>query len=238
MLTSTDLRLAPQALVRSELDAHLEPIVDLPSGRQVGVEVLLRPRRFGSLAGWRRSIAQVRRVELPMLALEVAARALSSTVGRVHVNVTALDLRDEAVVAAVRTTIPAGLHDRLVLEVTEEHRLHDGADLRRGLAQLRRLGVRLAVDDFGEGWSNFSSVQLLRPELIKVTGAVVGPVLAPDLAPAIVELAGRIGAETVYERVEDESTRAWAAAAGFDLGQGWRWPAVPVPTAESRGVSP
>lgn len=208
---------------RDELVAVVEPIVELATGDPVAVEVLLRPRSFPTLAGWRRSVGVGGSDEVLVLALERAATELAHRRVLVHVNATAGDLEHPTFAAQVLEAVPAEALDRLVVEVTEELPVRHRDAVERSTAELRRRGVRFALDDFGEGWSNFSTVQVLRPEVVKVTTSVLGPHHQPDLAPEIVRFVHDVGAVAVLEQVEDLATLRWARAVGFDQAQGWMW---------------
>lgn len=209
--------------LRAEFGAAVEPIVELRTGRVQAVEVLLRPRYFGSLSSWRSSNGPSAAERLTLLSLETAARSLRTRPVRVHVNVTPSDLARPSLPQLVRSVVEPHLLDRLVLEVTEEFPWTDRPAILRTIAQLREQGVQFALDDFGEGWSNFEVVRLLRPEVLKVTTAIVGPGAHRAFAEVALDVAAAVGARCVLERIEDDATAAWAAAVGFDLGQGWLW---------------
>ncbi|MEZ5138349.1 MAG: EAL domain-containing protein [Acidimicrobiales bacterium] len=213
----------PLAAPRLDLAGFIEPIVDLRSGATVAVEVLLRPRSVPSLARWRRSVGPEARAEVLPLALELASAELEAGDVLVHVNATAADLEHPAFAARVLRAVPGAGRHRLVIELTEELPVRDRAAVLAATGRLREEGVRFALDDFGEGWSNFAAVQALRPEILKVTTAIVGPAHDPDLGPVVARFAREVGAASVIEQVEDEATATWARQVGFDLGQGWRW---------------
>lgn len=220
--------LAASALdgVRAALHPVIEPLVDLRSGAVVGSELLLRPVR-GRLARWVAGAPWSMRSEVALWALELAARELRHHPGRVHVNITPGDLDRPGFVADVERLVAEDLRPRLVFEVTESEELCPTPGVLQSIGALRDGGMSFAVDDFGEGWSNLSSVRILQPSVIKVTRSVVNPgVDLPDLATWFVDMAASVGATTVVEQIEDEAAADWARASGFDLAQGFLWPAL------------
>ena len=226
---SIDAPLAPsrwRAAAHPDLVPTVEPIVHLATGATVAREVAVRPRSLVPSPRWRRAGGPRWHAELTAAALELAAAELARGEGCVHVDATAGDLESGAFVPLVLGSVPVHHRGRLVVEITEDLPIGDRDAAAAAIAQLRGSGVRFAVDGFGEGWSNFSTARVVRPELLKVTTAVLGPRHQPDLAPVIVSFARAIGATTVIERVDDEATARWAQRVGFDLGQGRRWAAA------------
>ena len=228
------------AVAEEQLRLVYQPVVDLETDRVVGLEALLRwehptlgmlrPDRFipiaedcglilpighwvletacAALAAWRR--ASPRWDEVTM-AVNVSARQLAAPA-----------FVDEVSAVLDRTGLPAS---RLVLEVTESMLVEDVAAAALRLHALRDLGVRVAIDDFGTGYSSLGYLRQFPLDILKVDRSFTATITASDETPPLVrgllDLAARLGLETVAEGVEDEVQRAALQAAGCRLGQGY-----------------
>lgn len=112
----------------------------------------------------------------------------------------------------------------LVCEITESDCL-DRDDFVRLAAEIRRLGMRLAIDDFGAGHSTPDRVQMIEPDVVKVDGAFFRRVASiPEalrLLPALVRCLREGGADVLVEGIETPSQLAAAIDSGADLVQGY-----------------
>lgn len=202
-----------------DLHVHVEPIVRLADDRCTARELLLRPLGGGDLLE-RAAKAEVDMAWVTTFAL-ASARALLEVPGTdVHVNVTAADLHGADLARIVVDAVGVALAPRLVLEVTEHHELLATASTRRTMVELRRLGVRLAIDDFGDGWATTASVVLVEPEVIKVR---LARLLEGSTARIVRQHADALGSAVVVEQVETAEDLAMVRALGFSHGQGWYW---------------
>ena len=118
--------------------------------------------------------------------------------------------------------LPAEL---LVLELTESAVMRDVVTATRRLDALKQLGVRIAVDDFGEGHSSLAYIASLPLDLLKIPKTFVEQLDGPGgnvaLVRAIVELARSFGLRTVAEGIERREQLEPLVALGCDLGQGY-----------------
>lgn len=114
---------------------------------------------------------------------------------------------------------------QLVLEITEGMLLADTEERIGELHRLKRLGVRLAIDDFGVGYSSFNYLRRLPVDTLKLDRAFVARLEknAGDrtVARAIIELGGTIGLQVIAEGIETEAQRAILFDLGCTIGQGF-----------------
>ena len=114
--------------------------------------------------------------------------------------------------------------ERLVVEVSEQDVLEDPRIV-AALEELRDIGVRLAIDDFGVGYSNLSRLESLRPDIVKLDRSFITPLDNPrasrTLVRRVIELAHDLGAVVVGEGVETERQRDALASLGCDAVQGF-----------------
>ncbi|MFK8025394.1 MAG: EAL domain-containing protein, partial [Ilumatobacter sp.] len=115
--------------------------------------------------------------------------------------------------------------DRIVVEITEHERIDSYFSFAVGLEPLRRLGVRIAVDDVGAGFASFAHVLELKADIVKMDRSIVTGIDADParqaLAAAILELAVHLDASVVAEGVESEAELEAVYAIGIDTAQGY-----------------
>jgi EAL domain-containing protein (putative c-di-GMP-specific phosphodiesterase class I) len=117
-----------------------------------------------------------------------------------------------------------GVGERLTVEITETAVIHDIDDTRGFVARVKDLGCRIAIDDFGAGYTSFRNLRKLGVDLIKIDGAFVQNMRRSDddraFVQTLIDLARRLGLETVAEWVQDEKAAAMLAEWGCDYLQG------------------
>jgi diguanylate cyclase (GGDEF)-like protein len=113
---------------------------------------------------------------------------------------------------------------RLIIEITETSAIQDIDDTRGFVARVKDLGCRIAIDDFGAGYTSFRNLRKLGVDIVKVDGAFVENMVKSEDDSAFVltllDLAHRLKLKTVAERVPDEKTAHMLADAGCDYLQG------------------
>jgi EAL domain-containing protein (putative c-di-GMP-specific phosphodiesterase class I)/ActR/RegA family two-component response regulator len=215
-----------EAIHGDVLDTVFQPIVDLADGRILGVEALTRfmsrPRR--SPDTWFTEAAD--HGLLTQLDLAAAGRALEH-VERVPesvyvaVNVSAESLCTPRLEQLLRT-IPS---HRVVLELTERSPILDYEEATRCIRDLRAMGIRLAIDDVGRGFSGLEHVVKLSPDLLKFDRSLVGDVDSDDTKSALIarltSFADERGMEVVAEGIETEAELDTLRALGVETGQGF-----------------
>ncbi|MGY1830068.1 EAL domain-containing protein [Geodermatophilus sp. SYSU D01180] len=234
------------ALDTEELVPHYQPELDLRSGRVVGVEALVRwehPERgllapdiflpLAEQAGLMRRLT-LRVLERSLLDVRVwrdAGHDLSLAVNLSVSNLQDLALPDQVALLLETRGVPAGA---LVLEITEDVLMADAARSQQVLADLRRLGVRLSVDDYGTGYSSLTYLRALPVDELKLDRSFVTSLTRDPRAAAIVrstqQLARDLGMTFVVEGVEDAETQEALHRMGCDVVQGWHV-ARPMPAA-------
>ena len=113
----------------------------------------------------------------------------------------------------------------LVLEITERTLVGNELRMRDVTDRLNRIGIRLAIDDFGVGYSSLSSLRRYPIHLVKVdrsfVAGVPGDPAAETIVKGSVEMAHAIGASVVAEGVETRSQWSFIASLGCDIAQGY-----------------
>ena len=113
----------------------------------------------------------------------------------------------------------------ITIEITERENIIITDTLLAAIRELRSLGCKLALDDFGSGYSTYRFLNLFRPEFLKIEGAFVRGMLDHDSNRKIVqhihELATSFGVQTIAESVENEATLNALRRMGIAHAQGW-----------------
>lgn len=118
--------------------------------------------------------------------------------------------------------LPAFPTHRVELEVTENVLVGDMEKLSQQLAAISALGYRIAIDDFGVGYSNLSYISKFPVDCIKIDRSFIGDLpAAGPLVRLILALARQIGASTVAEGVETEDQADWLAKQDCTQAQGF-----------------
>ena len=156
--------------------------------------------------------------------LELAAAELKANPDlRLSLNVSASTVHDPLWLSALEA-VQNGIGNRLIVEITESAAIHDVEATRRFVAKVKSYGCRVAIDDFGAGYTSFRNLRRLGVDMVKIDGSFVANLEhAPDdrlFVRALLELARELGLETVAEWVQSESAAATLAGWGCDYFQG------------------
>jgi EAL domain-containing protein (putative c-di-GMP-specific phosphodiesterase class I) len=202
-----------------------QPICSLDTLGCIGVEALARfhaPPKRGPDRWFAEASEVGLRTELELLAVQRAIGRLDELPPAAFLSVNAAP--ETLVLAAFRDLI-AQVPERIVVEITEHAPITDYDDLNAGLASIRRLGVRLAIDDAGAGFASLRHILRLQPDFIKLDVTLVagieGDPSQQALAAGLISFAEKIGATIVAEGIENESALAALRALGVEFGQGY-----------------
>jgi diguanylate cyclase (GGDEF)-like protein/PAS domain S-box-containing protein len=232
-----------QAIEGDELFLEYQPIVEMRDQSVVGVEALVRwdhpqlgrllPAEFIGLAEASGFIERLGEFVLRRACIEMVDRPLL-----LSVNVSAHQLTAGGLPALVRDVLDAtGLPaSRLMLELTESALAGTDAGAERELQAVRALGVRLALDDFGSGYSSLEYLGRLPVDVLKIDRSLVTRAHLDhqrrEVLRAIAHIATKLGLETIVEGVELEAQRAVLIDLGFRRAQGFLF-AEPMPLADA-----
>jgi len=145
----------------------------------------------------------------------------------VCMNLSGASLNDERFIDDVFEMLETHLDvaPLLCLEITESVALHDLENTRRFIHQVRHFGAKVALDDFGAGYTSFSYLKDLPGDLLKIDGSfIVNMNEHPAniaIVEAIVSLANTLGMKTIAEWAEDAATVETLAEIGVDYVQGF-----------------
>jgi diguanylate cyclase (GGDEF)-like protein len=230
------------ALARNEFVLHYQPIVEVDSGRPVGIEALLRwehprrllvdPKQFIPLAEETELIVPIGRwvlMEACRCAVELDPRPDGLEIA---VNVSAVQLRYPGLVDDVQRALAVtGLDaSRLILELTESAVINDVESAAVTLCELRALGVRIALDDFGAGYRSLQHLRMFPVDIVKLDRSFIVSSLERDstVLSSLIEMAANLGMDTVGEGIEEPGQLEILRALNCRYAQGFLF-AGPMP---------
>jgi EAL domain-containing protein (putative c-di-GMP-specific phosphodiesterase class I) len=143
---------------------------------------------------------------------------------RCSLNVSASTVHDPMWLTAFGAEMRGGIGERLIVEITESAAIRDVEATRRFVAHVKGAGCKVAIDDFGAGYSSFRNLRRLGVDMVKIDGSFVANLeYAPDdraFVKALLELAHELGLETVAEWVQSEEAASMLIGWGCDYFQG------------------
>lgn len=213
-------------------EVRFQPIIRLDDHTVVGFESLLRATHGKTDLDAEALIARAARSgwlhEFDQLGRSLAIGGVGPWLGEglLFLNVMAVEGSFDvaSISELVEHAVERGLDpDQIVLETSERNRylsLDAAADQ---IGELRALGVRIAVDDVGDGFSSLAVVSAFEPDIVKIGGSIIRLLDKPtarSVVDAIVALAHDSGAWVIAENIENRSQADTLRLAGVDWGQG------------------
>ncbi len=226
-----------RAISRDQLYLVYQPIVDLPGGRLVGAEALVRwktttgeqiaPDVFIPLAERGKFIGDITRLVIRRTISEMAPLLQQNPDFHVAINIAASDLTDPAVLQELSTSLarynlpPSAIS----LELTERSTGDDTA-VHEAISSLRKQGHNVLIDDFGTGYSSLAYLNKLDVDGMKIdrsfTATVGTEAVTAAIVPQILAMASALELNVVVEGIETETqVRYFSNSTRSLFGQGW-----------------
>jgi len=245
----TELR---RSVDQGDFVLHYQPLIDLDTLSVVGVEALIRwqhptrgllaPAEFIDVAEDTGLIVPIGRWVIDQATHDAAGWQASSGLPlSIAVNLSPRQLHDpELVQCTAEALANAGLApETLIIEITENLLLKDTELARARLAELRALGVKVAVDDFGTGYSSLAYLDQYPVDILKIDRSFVDPLggnaRSAALVRSIIDMASALDIDAIAEGVEDAGQLATLQSLGCRLAQGFFF-ARPRPAVDIAGL--
>jgi len=220
------------ALNERRIVTAFEPVVEARSRQPAFYECLVRMEQADGQALLAPDIVPVaerlgliRLVDHRVLELAIAELAASPNV-QLSLNIspdTTMDPDWWSTIESLMCSSP-GVGERLIVEITETVAIQDIDDIRGFVTRLKNFGSRIAIDDFGAGYTSFRNLRKLGVDIVKIDGAFVQNIAssADDRAfvQTLIDLARRLQIKTVAEWVQDEESAVMLREWGCDYIQG------------------
>jgi len=244
-----------EVLRSHSLSSHFQPIISIRERKVIGLEALARatnpksgrsiaPRHLFDAAGRQKQTTQLDR-----LCRESAVEGFATVSGLdadlmlfVNVDVSILGRASVESNALIKLTEEYGIPpERVALEIVES-RIRDASALQRFIANHRKRGFLIALDDMGAGHSNLERIPSIKPDIIKLDRSLIHNIdreyHKQELFDFFVKLAQRIGVLVVVEGIETEAEALSCLERGADLVQGFYFarPRAPDRTCLHNGL--
>ena len=236
-----------KAVARREFQLHYQPIVELATGRVVGVEALVRwrtpegevipPNEFIPLAEELGLIEQIGDWVVEELVRQDAAWAAEGISLELGFNLSPRQFFQHDLAERLLERLRARAVDpsRVIVEITESSAMREPERARAILTDLHRRGLRLAIDDFGTGYSSLSRLRELPIDVLKIDRSFVREIdrdaQATRIVAAFIQLGRGLGMTTLAEGIETEDERRILEELGCELAQGYLF-SRPIPADE------
>ncbi len=168
----------------------------------------------------------------------VEAAKLTGDIIPVAINVSGHSISDPKYCEDLQKLLTGrfGIDDHISLEITESAEIKDLQGVNDAIQRFRRIGFKVALDDFGAGAASFDYLNSFDVDTVKFDGPVVKRAVATKKGKAFLAsmatLCHEIEVETIAEMVEDEALAEFLKKCGIELGQGWYF-GKPMPTDEA-----
>lgn len=233
-----------RALKRGEFQLWYQPLVSAITGSFIGAEALIRwahPKRGmimpGSFIPAAEQSGKITAIGAWVIRQACTDAAVWKQPWRVSVNVSAEQFKSGDLVRVVRDALSASNlpPSRLVIEITESVLIESQAHVLETLHSLNGLGVSIALDDFGSGFSSLRYLQTFPIQELKIDQSFVRPILSAaepvPIIETIIVLAKKLGLKTTGEGVETPVQAGLLKALGCDQFQGYLY-SKPIPQSE------
>ena len=237
-----------RAIGNDEIDPFFMPKIRLESGELYGFEVLarwnhptrglIRPDHFIPVAERTGIIADIDRIVLRKALVQARrwfdqGRPIPVAVNVSPIHLERADFIDHIESALTAARLPGYL---LELEITETAAMKDNNNILQGLVRLKSHGIRIAIDDFGSGYSNLAQLHRVPADVIKIDGSLVRALGATEdgdlMIRTILTLAAQLGLEVVAEGIDTAAKHERLRGLGCGIGQGFLY-APPMPIAKT-----
>lgn len=211
--------------------AHFQPIQCLAKEKVVKYEALMRiqdengklyyPLDFLTIAKHMGTYDV-----LSKTIIQKALKAFSATDLSLTINLSTRDIESEHIYGFLEELqAHYGMMHRVVFEITEQEGISDFETVRDFAKKAKKMGAKIAIDDFGSGYSNFENIIHLEVDFLKIDGSLIKNILTDKNAHIVVEtivsFAKKLGIATIAEFISSEAIYAKVKAMGIDFAQGY-----------------
>ena len=220
-----------EAIESYNIVSHFQPIIDNQTKEVVKYESLVRlidnrnniisPYHFLELSKEGKYYHTI-----TSIVLKNSFRALFHVSTGISINLSALDIEDKKIRTEFFNLLKKYKTEahRIIIELVEDERMKSEEEIQAFVNEVREYGVKIALDDFGKGFSNFSRIQAYHPDYIKIDGSLIRNIetdsFSKDLIQTIVFFAKKRKIKTVAEFVENESIYNILTELGVNYSQG------------------
>ena len=165
--------------------------------------------------------------EITNIVLKNSFNSLKNTTKEISINLSVLDIERESTREKIYEFLEIYKEDasRVVFELLEDENVKDFEVIREFIQKVKELGVQIAIDDFGSGYSNFERIVDYQPNILKIDGSLIKNIETSQLSLSVVKtviaFAKEQGIKIVAEYVENENIYNILKDLGVDYSQGY-----------------
>jgi len=221
-----------KAINSSKIVSYFQPIIDNRTKQIVKYESLVRlidedekvlpPFFFLETAKKSNYYSKI-----TTIVLEHSFNILSNCSVDISINLSALDIEQKSMRKNILTLLEIHKKDasRVVFELLEDENAKDFVLIKNFITDVKKLGVKIAIDDFGAGYSNFERLLDYQPDILKIDGSLIKNIesdsFSLNVVETIVNFAKKQNIKTVAEYVENENIFKILNNLGVDYSQGY-----------------
>ncbi len=219
------------AIDKERLIPFFQPIFDNRSGEIVSYESLIRLKEEdGNIVAPGQFLGIVKKAKLSdkltQTVVEQSCRQFADRTMNFSINLSVEDINNETTVAFIKERIAHyGVAGKITFEILETEGIANYQSVANFIGQVHAMGCKVAIDDFGSGYSNFEHMMRLHVDFIKIDGSLIRSIdhdeYAKIIVQTIVEFAKKLGIQTVAEYVHSESVYEAVKALEIDRSQGF-----------------
>ena len=226
------LKMIKNAIDKSRIFIYFQDIVDNNTKEISKYEVLVRlinedgkvltPYHFLNIAKKAKYYSQITQI-----VLKYAFEALNKTSKDISINLSALDIEKNSTQDYIFELLEeySSKASRIVFELLEDEEMKDFNLIKKFIIKVKSYGVKIAIDDFGAGYSNFERLLYYKPDILKIDGCLVKNIhkdaYSLNVVETIVAFAKKQNIKTVGEFVENEEIYNVLKRIGVDYSQGY-----------------
>ena len=226
------LKMLKTAIEGQKIISYFQPIVDNKTQKIVKYESLVRlidendkilaPFFFLDISKKGKYYTQI-----TSMVLDNAFKALSLTDKDISINLSALDIEKESIKEKLFFLLKTheGSSNRIVIELLEDEDFKDFEVIKSFISEVKSMGVKIAIDDFGSGYSNFERLLDYQPDILKIDATLVKNIVTSSFSLSTVKtmviFAKEQNMEVIAEFVENEEIYKILCSLGVDYSQGY-----------------
>ena len=226
------LKMVKKAIVESKIISYFQPIINNKTKEIDKYESLVRlvdehnnvipPAKFLNTSKKGKCYGQI-----TSIVLDNSFEALRNTDKEISINISTLDIESSSTCKKLFLLLEEHKEyaHRVVLELLEDEEAKDFNIIKSFILKVKSLGVRIAIDDFGSGYSNFKRLLSYHPDIVKIDGSLIQDVVTDPFSRSTVEtivlFAKAQNIKVVAEFVENEEIFNLLCTLGVDYSQGY-----------------
>ncbi len=219
------------ALKDNRITVYYQPIVNNKTGRVEEYECLVRLiDKDGNIVSPNKFLNVAKKSKLyPYITKEVINKSFSKFKNKPYkfaINLSVSDILDYEIVSFIIDKLSRYEgKNRVIFEILESEGIENFEEVLKFIKEVKSLGAKIAIDDFGSGYSNFEFILKLEVDYLKIDSSIIknvdNDIYSTVIAETIVNFCKKLGIKTIAEFVHSESVYEHVKAIGIDFSQGF-----------------